>query len=68
MAGPGIPGGSVIGRTDSEGGRATDGEYYPEDIAATVYAKLGVPLDLMLRTPTGREVRLNEGKPIKEWM
>jgi len=68
MAGVGIPGGSVIGRTDREGSRPTDAEYFPEDVAATVYAKLGIPLDLMLRTPDGRPIRLNEGRPIREWM
>jgi hypothetical protein len=68
MAGAGIPGGSVVGRTDREGGRPTDAEYYPDDIAATIYAKLGIPLDLMLRAPDGRPIRMNEGRPIREWM
>ncbi len=45
MAGAGIPGGSILGRTDEEGGRPVDDEYFTEDIAATVYTKLGIPLD-----------------------
>lgn len=68
MAGAGVPGGSVVGRTDSEGGQPIDSQYFPEDVAATLYAKLGIPLDLMLRTPDGRPVRMNEGQPIREWM
>lgn len=68
MAGAGIPGGSVIGRTDAEGSRPTDAEYFPEDIAATIYAKLGIPQELMLRAPDGRPLRLIEGRPIREWM
>lgn len=68
MAGAGVPGGSVLGRTDAEGGRPTDNEYFPEDVAATIYAKLGIPLDLMLRTADGRPIRMNEGRPIREWM
>ena len=68
MAGVGVPGGSVVGRTDAEGGQPIDSPYYPEDVAATIYAKLGIPLDLMLRTPDGRPIRMNEGQPIREWM
>lgn len=67
-AGAGVPGGLVLGKTDGEGGRPIDSEYFPEDLAATIYTKLGIPLDLMLQTPDGRPIRLNEGKPIREWM
>lgn len=67
-AGAGIPGGTVIGRTDGEGGRATADEYFTEDLAATVYAKLGIPLDTIHHTPDGRPMRLNEGRVIKQWM
>ncbi len=68
MAGAGIPGGSVIGRTDREGGVPTDAEYFPEDVAATVYSKLGIPLDLITYTADERPIRLNEGRPIREWL
>jgi len=67
MAGAGIPGGSVIGKTDGEGGVPVDAEYFPEDVAATIYTKLGIPLDLITYTPDQRPIRLNEGRPIKEW-
>ncbi len=67
MAGAGTPGGSVLGRTDEEGGRPTHDEYHSEDIAATVYTKLGIPLDLETTTPDGRPIRLNEGRVIREW-
>ena len=33
-----------------------------------IYTKLGVPLDLMTPTLDGRQIRLNEGRPIREWM
>jgi uncharacterized protein (DUF1501 family) len=68
MAGAGVPGGAVLGRTDAEGGRATHNEYFTEDVAATVYTKLGIPLDLITETPDGRPVRLNDGRPIREWL
>jgi uncharacterized protein (DUF1501 family) len=68
MAGAGTPGGSVLGRTDDEGSRPTHDEYFSEDVAATIYTKLGIPLDLITTTPDGRPIRLNEGRVIKEWV
>jgi hypothetical protein len=68
MAGAGIPGGAVLGRTEEEGGRPTHNEYFSEDIAATIYTKLGIPLDLVTETPDGRPIRLNDGTPIREWL
>jgi uncharacterized protein (DUF1501 family) len=68
MAGAGVPGGSVLGATDNEGGVVVRNEYHSENIGATVYAKLGLPLDLIANSPDGRPVRLLEGQPIKEWM
>jgi hypothetical protein len=68
MAGAGVPGGYVLGETDEEGGKPIRNEYYSDDIAATVYAKLGIPLDLTPIAPDKRPVRLIEGHPIKEWM
>lgn len=68
MAGAGIPGGAVLGKTDPEGGRPVQNEYFPEDTAATIYTKLGVPLDLLTPTMDGREIRLNDGRPIREWL
>ncbi len=68
MAGAGIPGGSVVGRTDAEGGVPTDAEYFTEDIAATIYTKLGIPLDLITYTADDRPIKLNEGRAIREWL
>ena len=68
MAGAGVPGGHILGETDSEGGTVAKDEYHSADIAATVYSKLGLPLDLIAQAPDGRPVKLLEGRPIKEWM
>jgi len=67
-AGAGVPAGHVLGKTDDEGGRPTRDEYYTQDVAATIYTKLGIPLDLITSTPDGRPIKLNEGRTIKEWM
>jgi uncharacterized protein DUF1501 len=68
MAGVGIPGGTVLGATDADGGQVAKGQYLSEDIAATIYSKLGLPLDLIVQSPDGRPIRLLEGRVIKEWM
>lgn len=68
MAGAGVPGGAVLGKTDDEGGRVVRDEYRTEDVAATIYTKLGIPLDLITMTPDGRPVKLNDGRVIREWM
>ncbi|MFO0903581.1 MAG: DUF1501 domain-containing protein [Pirellulales bacterium] len=67
MAGAGVPGGAVLGATDDEGGFVTKDEYHSEDIAATVYTKLGIPVELIAQAQDGRPVRLIEGKPISQW-
>ena len=68
MAGAGVPPGSVLGATDDEGGVVARDEYWSDDIAMTIYMKLGIPHDLIARAPDGRPVRLIEGKPIREWI
>jgi uncharacterized protein (DUF1501 family) len=68
MAGCGIPGGAVLGATDAQGERPIRNEYRTDDIAATIYHKLGLPLDLMAQSPDGRPVQLIEGNPIREWV
>ena len=68
MAGAGVPGGSVLGATDDEGGQPIRNQYFSEDIVATIYHKLGLPLDLHVQSPDGRPVRLIEGNVIREWV
>jgi uncharacterized protein (DUF1501 family) len=68
MAGAGVPGGAVLGATDDEGAKIVRDEYFTEDIAATIYAKLGLSPDLTVNSPDGRPIRLVEGRLIKEWV
>jgi len=68
MAGAGIPGGAVLGATDDQGERPTRNEYKTEDVAATIFTKIGLPIDLVVESPDGRPIRLNEGHPIREWI
>jgi hypothetical protein len=68
MAGAGVPGGLVIGETDSEGAAPRSREVFTEDVVATIYHKLGLPLDLTVTSADGRPVRLIEGEPVREWV
>jgi hypothetical protein len=67
LAGAGVPGGQVIGRTDREGGHVVDQPHTPEDYAATVYEKLGIDRGRPLYTSSNRPVYFgHEGEPIAE--
>jgi hypothetical protein len=67
LAGAGVPGGQVIGRTDREGGHVIDRPYCPEDYATTIYEKLGIDRDRPLYTSSNRPVYFGHGgKPIAE--
>ena len=66
FAGAGVPAGQIIGATDGEGGKPIENEYLPSDIAATIYKKLGIPLETVHHAPDGRPVTLCEGSPIPE--
>jgi hypothetical protein len=43
-------------------------QYSTDDIAATIYHKLGIPPDLVVRSPDGRPVRINAGRVIRQWV
>ena len=65
FAGGGAKGGQVIGGTDKSGGHPTGPPHSPYDVAATVYAALGVDAGTVLRDRQGREIpMLPVGKPI----
>jgi hypothetical protein len=67
FAGAGVPGGQVIGRSDSGGGYVVDRPHTPEDYAATIYEKLGIDRKRPLYTSSHRPVYFGHGgEPIKE--
>lgn len=67
LAGGGIAGGVVIGRSDERGESPIERAVTPADVAATIYSILGVPLQRELTTNDGRTVRVNaDGKVIDE--
>ena len=61
----GVHGGRVIGATDRGGAHPTTAAYSPYDVAATLYAALGIDPATELHDRQGRAVpMLPEGRPI----
>jgi hypothetical protein len=61
FAGAGVPGGQVVGRTDRDGGYVLERPYLPEDVAASIYEKLGIDRSKPVYTPANRPVFLAHG-------
>lgn len=68
FAGAGTPAGTVIGKTDATGSKPVGKEYYSNDVAATIYTKLGIPLETVHTIPDGRPVQVCDGRVIPELM
>ena len=61
LAGAGIPGGLVLGKTDARGDEPAQHPVTPADLAATLYTRLGIDPRHQFETPDGRPVRLVDG-------
>lgn len=67
MGGGGIKRGEVVGATNALGEFVVDSPVSPQDLAATIYYALGIPLDIWYRAQDGRPIEmLPEGKPIRQ--
>jgi hypothetical protein len=67
MGGGGVRTGQVVGATNELGAFVVDNPATPQDLAATIYTALGIPLHTWYKTQDGRPVELvPEGKPIKQ--
>jgi uncharacterized protein (DUF1501 family) len=66
VAGGGIKGGRVIGRTDARGTEPTDRPVSPQELVATIYHAMGVPPDATIPRPDGTPVAVYPGKPVVE--
>lgn len=65
-AGGGTRPGIVVGATDRHAAEVKDLPARPDDIAATIFAALGIPHDLMLQDTADRPHRISDGTPIAE--
>ncbi len=67
MAGGGIQGGQVIGKTDDKGQEPVDAPYTPDDAAYSFFHALGIDGHKEYHTPTGRPVYVvRNGSLIRE--
>ena len=67
LAGGGLPMGQVVGRSNLKGAAPATPPIRPQDLMATVFHVLGLPVDLHFRDPSGRPVPLLEsGRPIAQ--
>jgi hypothetical protein len=68
LAGGGVPGGQVVGSSDSVGEGPRDRPVTPADLTATIYSLLGIDPKLELHTSDGRPVRVApyESEVVKE--
>ena len=67
LAGGGIKGGQVYGKTDETGEEVVENKVLPPDFNATIAYALGVPLDHVLYSPSKRPFTVaHKGKPITQ--
>jgi uncharacterized protein (DUF1501 family) len=64
LAGGGIQGGAVHGRTSGDGRTVEDGRIEVGDLLATVAAAVGVKPDSENFSEMGRPIKIAEGKPV----
>jgi uncharacterized protein (DUF1501 family) len=65
LAGGGIRGGQVLGKTDRDGAEVVDESCTPEDVAATVLRAMEIDPRKEYHTSTGRPIQIvREGRPI----
>ena len=65
LAGGGIQGGSVYGRSDKIAACVADQPVTPYDMRATILHAFGVPESTTVADSQGREVRITDGTPVK---
>jgi uncharacterized protein (DUF1501 family) len=66
VAGGGVKGGRVIGRTDAKGTEPTDRPVMPQELVATIFHALGVAPDATIPGPDGAPVAVYPAAPVLE--
>jgi hypothetical protein len=67
LGGGGVKTGQVVGSTNALGEVVVDSPVTPQDLAATIYHALGIPLHTWYRAQDGRPIELvPEGKPVRQ--
>ena len=67
FGGGGLEGGRIVGASEPRGGGVVDRPTSPQDVLATIYDAMGVPLDTHYEDSSGRPISIvGAGKPIRE--
>lgn len=66
VAGGGVKGGQVIGRSDRTGTEPADRPVTPQELVASIFHALGVPHDATIPGPDGKPVAVYPGAPVAE--
>ena len=67
MGGGGVKLGEVVGATNAMGEVVVDSPVSPQDLAATIYTALGIPLHTWYRAQDGRPIELvPTGRPVRQ--
>src|SRR6185437_5902324 len=66
LAGGGVTGGAVIGRSDRYAARPLDRPTSPEDLVATIYEALGLDASAEVSDRLGRPLPITRGRPVTE--
>lgn len=67
LAGAGLKAGQAVGKTNALAEMPIEAPYTTEDLAATIYRTIGIPLTTTHRTPDGRPIQVNyDGRLIRE--
>ena len=64
LAGGGIQGGQVYGKSDNQSAHPIEKPVAPEDLHATMYHALGIPPDTMIYDHLNRPHRICDGRPL----
>jgi hypothetical protein len=67
LGGGGVQLGQVVGATNAQGEIVVDSPVTPQDLAATIYTALGIPLHTWYRAQDGRPIELvPSGRPVRQ--
>jgi uncharacterized protein (DUF1501 family) len=66
LAGGGIAGGRIVGASEKWGGSVAERLVTPQDLLATIYELLGIPLETFYNDASGRPVPITSGAPVRE--
>ena len=66
IAGGGVRGGQVVGRSDATASEPADRPVTPAELVATIFHAVGIPADATMPGPAGKPVAVYNAKPVRE--